>query len=141
QLNRDDVDPVKQVLPELAFFDRLLQVHVGRGDQAELGLNRLGPADAFDLPFLDGSQELRLEVEAQVADFVKKQRSVGGELEFPELLAVRAGERAALVAEEGALGQFPWDGGQVDRDERRLGVAGLAVNQPSEKLLASAALA
>ena len=41
QLDRDDVDPVVEVLAEAPFLDRLLEVDVGRGDQPELGLDRL----------------------------------------------------------------------------------------------------
>ena len=64
-----------------------------------------------------------------------------GQLELPELLLVRAGERAALVAEQRALDQLVRDRRQVDRDERRVAPAGLAVEQPREQLLAGAALA
>ena len=84
--DRDDVDPVVEVLAEPPFLDRLLEVDVGRGDQAEVGLDRLGAADALDLPFLDRAQQLGLQVEAQVADLVEEQRAAGGQLELAELL-------------------------------------------------------
>jgi hypothetical protein len=45
------------------------------------------------------------------------------------------------VAEERALGELPRNRGEVDRDERRFRIAGLAVNQPREQLLAGAAFA
>ena len=106
QLDRDDVEPVVEVLAEPAFLHRLLEVDVGGGDQAELGLDRLGAADALDLAFLNRAQQLGLQVEPQVADLVEEQRAVRRELELAELLAVRAGERAALVAEQRALGQL-----------------------------------
>ena len=54
---------------------------------------------------------------------------------------MRAGERAALVAEERALDQLVRDRRQVDGDERRVGAARLPVQQPREQLLAGAALA
>ena len=39
--DRDDVDPVVEVLAEAPFLDRLLEIDVGRGDQPEIGLDRL----------------------------------------------------------------------------------------------------
>ena len=50
QRDRDDVEPVEQVLAELAVRDRLLQVAVGRGDDPDVDLDRLGAADAAELP-------------------------------------------------------------------------------------------
>src|SRR4051794_29353812 len=52
-----------------------------------------------------------------------------------------AGERAALVSEQRALGELAWNRRQVDGDERGFRIARLAVNQPREQLLAGAALA
>ena len=102
----------------------------------------LRAADPFDLPFLDGAQELRLEVEPEVADLVEEQRAARRELELAELLLVRAGERAALVAEQRALDQLVRDRRQVHRDERRAGAqAGGAVQQARQQLLARPALA
>ena len=47
----------------------------------------------------------------------------------------------ALVAEQRALGQLARNRRQVDRDERRVGVARFAVDEPGHQLLAGAALA
>src|SRR5439155_8916849 len=74
-------------------------------------------------------------------DFVQEQRAVRRELELAELLAMSAGERAALVAEECALDELARNRGQVDRDERRVRIAGLAMDQPREQLLPRAAFA
>ncbi len=101
----------------------------------------LVPAHALDLAFLDRAQQLGLQVEPQIADLVEEQRAARGELELAELLPVRAGERAALVAEERALGQLARNRREVHRDERRVRIAGLAVDQPRQQLLAGAALA
>ena len=83
------------------------------------------PADAFDLAFLDRAQQLGLQVQPEIADLVQEQRAVGRQLELAELLPVRARERAALVAEQRALGQLPRNRREVDGDERRLRLAGL----------------
>ena len=139
--DRDDVDAVVEVLAEPSVLHRLLEVDVRGDDQPEVGPDRLGAADAFDLPFLDRAQQLRLQVEPQIADLVEEQRAAGRQLELAELLLVRAGERAALVTEERALDQLVGDRRQVDRDERRVALPRLPVQQPREQLLARAALA
>src|SRR3546814_4592591 len=45
-------DAVVEVLPEAAMLDQLLQVLVGRGDDADIDRNRLMAADALDGAFL-----------------------------------------------------------------------------------------
>src|SRR6478672_11318650 len=139
--NGDDVDPVVQVLAEPPLFGRLLDVDVGGHHQPEAGPNRLGAADPLDFPFLNGPQQLGLEIQAEVPDLVQEERAARCELELPELLLVRTGERAALVAEQRALYQLVRDRGQVYGDERRVAPAGLAMEQARQQLFAGTALA
>ena len=54
---------------------------------------------------LQHAQQLRLQLERDVADLVEKQRAAVRQLEAADPLRDRAGERAALVAEELALQQ------------------------------------
>ena len=84
--DRDDVDAVEEILAEPPVLHRLLEIDVGRDDEPEVGLDRLGAADALDLALLDRAQQLGLQVEAQVADLVEEQRAAGRELELAELL-------------------------------------------------------
>ena len=98
-------------------------------------------ADPLDLVLLDRAQQLRLQVHAQVADLVEEERAARRQLELADLLADGAGERSLFVAEERALDQFSRDRRQVHRDERRAGIARLAMQQPREQFLAGAALA
>jgi hypothetical protein len=48
QLNRDDVDPVVEVLAKPPFRDELRQVLVGRRHHADVGADLLGPAHAAE---------------------------------------------------------------------------------------------
>src|SRR5205823_5038897 len=114
---------------------------VRRRNQPELRLDRFRAADAFDFAFLNRAEQLRLQIQPEVADFVEEQRAVARELELAELLPVRAGKRAALVPEQRALRQLARNRGEVDGDERRVRLAGFLVNQPREQLLAGAAFA
>src|SRR6478672_2935634 len=97
--------------------------------------------DPLDFPFLNGPQQLGLEIQAEVPDLVQEERAARCELELSELLLVRTGERAALVAEQRALYQLVRDRGQVYGDERRVPPAGLAMEQARQQLFAGTALA
>ena len=58
--DREDVEPVVEVLAERAGGDRPLEVLVGRGDQPHVGLDGLGAADALELALLQHAQQLHL---------------------------------------------------------------------------------
>jgi hypothetical protein len=95
-----------QVHPERTVLDRLIQVDVCSAYEAEVSLDRVRPADAFDLTLLDRAQQFRLKFNPQVADFVEKQRSAARQLEFSQLLADGSRERTLFMSEEGALHEF-----------------------------------
>ena len=106
--------------------DQLLEVAVRRGDDPHVDPDRLRAADALELLLLEHAQELRLQVERQVADLVQEERAAVGQLEAPDPPRDGAGERAPLVAEQLALEQRRGDGGAVDLDERPLAPRGSA---------------
>ncbi len=140
-LDRHDIEPVEEVLAELPFLDRLVEIDVGRGDETQVGLDRLHAADALDLAFLDRAQQLGLQLVAKIADLVEEQRAAGGELELADLLPDRAGERPFLVSEERALDQLLRNRGEVDRDKRRIRSPARTMDQPGEELFSCAAFA
>ena len=76
-----------------------------RRDDADVGTFRPRAPETLELVLLQDAQQLRLELERNVADLVEEERAAVGELEPPDLLRDRAGERAALVPEELALEQ------------------------------------
>ena len=71
----DDVEAVVEVLAELARLDHLLEVAVGRGDDADVDLLGLAVADAEDDPLLQRAQQLHLQLQRQLADLVEEQRA------------------------------------------------------------------
>jgi hypothetical protein len=95
----EDGEPVIEIGAELAGVDLRAQVAVRGRDDADVHRRRLVGADAADLAALERAQQLRLEVERQLADLVEKQRPAVGRLDRTDALADRTGERAALVAE------------------------------------------
>src|SRR5439155_503085 len=77
----------------------------------------------------------------ELGDLVEIDRAMIGLLELPELASVRAGEGAALVAEQLGLEQLHGDRGAVDLDEGPLAARGNPVDGPGHVVLPDAALA
>ena len=98
-------------------------------------------ADALELVLLQEAQQLDLDRRRDLADLVEEQRAAVGLLEAPFAPPDRAGERAALVAEELALEQRLGERGAVQLDERLLGARAVLVDGRGDELLAGAALA
>jgi hypothetical protein len=104
QAQADHVQAVEQVLAEHAVLDALLQVLVGGGNHAHMALTAVA-AHAVELPVRQHAQQAGLQVERHVADFVEEQRAALGLLEAAAALRLRAGEGAALMAEQFGLQQ------------------------------------
>ena len=136
-----DVEPVVEVLAEPALAHGLPEVDVGGGDHAHVYPHRPAAAEALDLAFLKGAEELGLQVEAEAADLVQEERAAVCELEPAGLLGEGTGEGALLVAEQLALHERLGEGGDVDGDERPPGSGALLVDGARDELLAGAALA
>ena len=93
------VQAIQQVFAEGAVLDRFGQVAVGGADNADVHLDRLGAADAVDLAFLDGAQQLGLQAHIHFADFVQQQGAAIGFFELADAPRDGAGEGALLMAE------------------------------------------
>src|SRR5207253_9395830 len=104
-VDRNDVDPVVEVLAKPLFVDRRAQVAVRGRDQAcaegDLGIAADGP----QLTFLQHPQQLDLHLDWHLADLVEKQRAVARlhEQSMTVLTCIR--ERAANMTEQLALEQ------------------------------------
>ena len=141
QAQADDVEAVEEVLAEQALAHALLQVLVGGGDHAHVGADRLLAADAVEVAVGEHAQQPGLQLGRHVADLVEEERAAVGLLEAAAALRGRAGEGAALVAEELGLAQVARDGGGVDGDEGRVAARAVAVQRARDQLLATARLA
>ena len=97
---------------------------MGRRDHADVDVDRLGLADAADLAAVEDAQELRLEIERELADLVEEQRAAVGGLDQALLVGAGAGEAALGVAEQLARDQLVRDRAAVDDDERPLARGG-----------------
>jgi len=68
----NDVQPVVEVLAELAGGDALLELAMSGRDDAHVDVVRLVRADRTDLALLERPQELDLQRERHVAHFVEE---------------------------------------------------------------------
>src|SRR5438874_5492238 len=103
QHDRDDVQPVVEILAEAAAPHLALEVLVGRRDDADVHPDGAVAADALELALLQHAQDLGLRLEAHVADLVEQEGPAVGDLELAFARRRRAGEGPLLVAEELAL--------------------------------------
>src|SRR3990167_4807496 len=72
----DDVEPVVEVAAELPARHRLLQVPVGRRQDANVDRDRRRGADAPDLALLERAEQLDLDRRRRLGDLVEEQRPV-----------------------------------------------------------------
>src|SRR5437660_4848564 len=140
-MDREHVQPVVEIVPEPLLFHHPKEVAVRRGDEAHVDLDGLRTADPLELLLLQDAQQLRLELERDLADLVEEQRAAVGHLEAADLLGDGAGEGAPLVPEELALEEAPRNGGAVELHERAVAAVASVVDGPREQLLARARLA
>ena len=101
----DDAQTVIEIFPELALGDPLFEVGVRGGEHANVHGERPRFSDGHDF-LLEKTQELRLNVEGEVADFVEEQRAAGGRPDETLLIGDRAGEASSPMAEQLAIGQL-----------------------------------
>ncbi len=97
---RDDIQPVIEILAELALFDQFGQIRVGGGDDSHIHADGLRAAESLKLALLQHAQQLGLQTERHVADFVQEDGAVIGLLETADAVADGAGKRALHVPEE-----------------------------------------
>src|SRR6185369_9931312 len=73
-------------------------------------------ADALVLAVLEHAQELRLQLERQLADLVEEERALAGVLEVSRLRLRRSGEGALRASEKRGLVERGRDRGAVERE-------------------------
>ena len=114
----NDVQPEVEVFPESRGSDLGRQILVGRGQHAHVHPHACCPADRLDELLLKCAQDLRLRLQAHVADLIEKQRAGVGELELSAPIRGGARERSLDVSEQLALDQLFRYRGAVHLDER-----------------------
>src|SRR5262249_43045962 len=114
------------------------QALVGGGDDAHVDLVVVRAADALDLATLEHAQDLRLQIERELADLVEEDRAARCGFEGALARSDRAGEGAALVTEELAFEKLRGNRAAVDDDERPVAPHALAVDRLRRRFFSGA---
>ena len=119
----------------------MLEVRVGRREDADVDRLRAGFADRHYLALLEKAQQLRLNVERQVADLVEEQRAARGSADEALLIRDRAREAAAPMSEQLAVGQVALRRRAVVGEKHRRAPRRADMNGARDEVLAGAAFA
>ncbi len=115
----NDVETVEQVFAELPLADPLAEVAVGRGDDADVQLDRgVVGADFLQLAGLEEPEQHALHPQGHLADLVQEDRAAVAHFELAGLVPVGAGEAALDVTEQLGFEEGLGNAGAVDGDER-----------------------
>ena len=139
--NPNHAQAVVQVLAKLAFRHALFEVRVGGRQHPHVDFLRFRLSDRHDLLLLQEPEQLGLDVEREIADFVQEQCAARRRPHQPGLIRHRPGEAAALVTKQLAVGQVAAGGGAVVRQKGRGASMRPHVNGAGDELLTGAALA
>src|SRR5580658_3138233 len=99
QAQIDYIEAVEEILAEGALFDHDGEVAVGGGDDARLDGDAMRGAYRADFLFLQGAQQLGLQIERELADLVEKDGAALGRNQQTVFGAVGPGEGTLYVAE------------------------------------------
>ena len=141
QVEREQIQPVEQVLAELTGGAARLQVGVGGGDDAHVAQFDARSADRTVAAILRETQQHRLAARAERVDLVEKQRAALGVADDAAAVALGVGEGAAHMAEQFGLDHRIRNRAAVDGDERFAATRAQVMQGARGELLAGAGLA
>ena len=87
---------------------------IGRGDNAEIGLERARAAQRPVLALLQHAQKTRLQIRWHIGNLIEKQSASTGRSDHSWKIVHRAGESAFYVTKEFSLNQRLWKCGAVE---------------------------
>jgi len=96
--DREHFQAVVEITPEELVPHHLREVPVRGRHQPDVDGDRLGAAQSLERLLLQCAQQLRLEIQGNIAYFVQKQRPSMSHLKPPDLLRQGAREGAPLIA-------------------------------------------
>jgi len=141
QGDRENIQPIVQVAAKFLTVHHSLEVPMRSGDEAYV--YAMGPttSKAFEFLFLQNTEELRLQGEWHVADFIKKETPFVSQFEAANSLCDCAGKSTPLMAKELTFEQVEGNGGTIQLDQCVAAAWARIVDRVSDEFLASASLA
>src|SRR6202045_134375 len=104
--------------------------------KTQIPLKRFCSSNAFELPLLQSTQELGLQVHRNIADFIEEQSALIRQFEASTLLDQRSGESTLLMPEQFALYQSRRDGRTVQADKCSCTARAAIMNGTGDRFLA-----
>src|SRR5690348_5477678 len=98
--DREDRQPEEEVLAKALGRDLRTQSTVRGGDEPHVDLDRSRSTHPFEALLFERTQDLGLQRDREVADFVEEERATVGHLELARLACGSAGKRPLLVTEQ-----------------------------------------
>ncbi len=135
QVNGIDIQPVEKILAEFASLRHGVQVAIGRGQNANVDRNRARASDPVNFLLLERSQQLHLQMDIELGNFIQEDRPPVCKLELAQLRLCRPRERSFLMSEQLALYQFLDEGRTIHRDKHPLVSLAGSVNLTRHELL------
>ncbi len=127
-MDSQHVDAIVKILPKMTLIDQDLDVAIGGGDHADIGLDGLVPAEPLEGLVLQHPQQFGLQTEGKLAELVQKQGAAVRLLEASHTGLVGAGEGTPLMTEQLAFKQGFRNVGAVHLDERLATARAVEVN-------------
>ncbi len=127
QPKRPEVEPREEVIAEAAGAGVVGEVAVGAADELEVARGLAICAERAEALGLQRAEEHRLLLHAELAHLVEEEHAAVGLAQEALTCADGAGERAALVAEEGGHRAIAANGGAVHVDEGASDLPALAL--------------
>jgi hypothetical protein len=138
QGDRENIQTIVQVAAKFLTVHHSLEVPVRSGDEAYV--YAMGPttSKAFEFLLLQNTEELRLQGEWHVADFIKKESPFVSQFEAANSLCDCAGKSTPFMAKELTFEQVEGNRRTVQLDQRLAATGTRIVNRVSDEFLASA---
>ena len=141
QIDRNDVQPVVEILAKSPFVDFVEQIAIGCGHDPAVDLNRPGVADPFELVLLQNAEQFDLKLGADRVDLVEENRPAVCCLEAAGAVLIRTRECAFDVSEQFAFQQAFGQRAAVDANEGAGPARTEQVDGSGDEFLARARLA
>ena len=116
--HRHGGNPEIQIVTKQSFLHLLLQIAVCGHYDANIHVNRLRSAHAFESSFFQHAQQLRLNRQWQLSNLIQKQGTPVRQVHFAHFARTRSRERALLVSEQLVLHQPFRNRRAIQRHER-----------------------
>src|SRR5258708_23597853 len=98
-LDREDIQPIKQITTERASADGSLQVTIGGCNHPNVSADSTGAADSLKLMLLQTTQQCDLSLGCKFSDFVEEKRASICQFKPTRTLLSRAREGTLFMAE------------------------------------------